>query len=102
MFQVRSLIYSYNLTQTIDTPTQITPTSQTCLDQIIIDCDYFSYAVENIKIKVSDHNSTFLRLQLLEKELKNDKTFSYKRLFTEENIEYFKYMLCKEKSTQKF
>lgn len=96
--EFRSLIHSYNLFETIDTPTRVTSTSQTCLDQIIIDCDTHTYTVENLNMGVSDHNALFLHLQvgLPESQIKQQNTFTYKRSFSEENIEYFKYMLGQE------
>lgn len=94
----RSLIHSFNLIETIDSPTRITPTSQTCLDQIVIDNDFYPFSAENIKMGISDHNATFLHIKLeanAEPKASN-KSVSYKRSFNESNIEYFKSMLLKE------
>lgn len=94
----RSLIHSFNLIETIDSPTRITPTSQTCLDQIVIDNDFYPFSAENINMGISDHNATFLHIKLeanAEPKASN-KSVRYKRSFNESNIEYFKSMLLKE------
>ena len=93
--EFRTIIHSHNLAETIHTPTRVTLNSQTCLDQIIIDQDLNPFKKDNMNMGISDHHAIFLykhfNTKLIEKNLTK-----YKRLFNDENIEYFKFMLQKE------
>ena len=85
--EFRSLIHSYNLVETIDTPTRITSHSQTCLDQIIIDRDFYPFTVENINLGISDHNAIFIHTQVeTDIDTKGNKFIIYNRSFNDENI----------------
>ena len=95
--EFKSLIHSFNLVDTINTPTRVTYMSQTCLDQIIVNADMFPYNTENINIGISDHNATFLHVETVSlHKTKNNQSFRYNRVYSEENIKYFNYMLEKE------
>lgn len=95
--EFRSLIRSYNLIETIDTPTRIASNSKTCLDQIIIDHDSYPFSVGNIDMGIADHNAVFLNIYVFENPKPNSiKPIRYKRSFNDENVEYFKRLLSKE------
>ena len=95
--EFRSLLQSYNLVETIGTPTRVTATTGTCLDQIIIDNEHYPFTVQNINLGISDHNAIFIHIQI-DKDInpKFNKSISYRRIFNEDNINYFKSMIQKE------
>ena len=96
--EFRSVIHSFNLGELITSPTRITFTSKTCLDQIIINQDFFSFAkTKNINLGLSDHNSIFLYLEI-DRDIhsKNIKSVHYRRTYNEANIAYFQFLLKKE------
>lgn len=79
-----SLLQSFNLKQTIFENTRITHNSASCLDNIFVNFDYVNTKV--IEPFISDHNAQKILFQLEQKSLN---TFYSKRIFSDQNKDFF-------------
>ena len=57
----------------------------------------FPFSVDNINMGISDHNAIFIHIEVgAFDEVHSNKSIIFKRVYNEENIEYFKFLLQKE------
>lgn len=90
---LQDIIGFFNLSITISTPTRITPTSSTLLDNIFTTLDHNSLKTKTIDPGLSDHHA--ISLQLLA--IPNVKiTTLYKRNYSDENVSNFVSLLQEE------
>jgi hypothetical protein len=93
------MLNSYGLQATVDVPTRIGSTSNTAIDQIILNKCLWDYNFKVIATGYSDHYAQILLLQI---QGKNKRQASFKeelrlvRSCKEENVHYLNYLLGKE------
>lgn len=92
------VLNSYGLKITITTPTRVTSTTSTCLDNFFIGQNVEKYTVNNINLHVSDHFTQILSIQLINYNETNGttKSYSYGRKFNLENVLKFRNYLERE------
>ena len=91
-----NLLNSYNLRYNINTPTRITPTSKSCIDQIVTEKSLNVIETGNIVTSLSDHNAVSVTLQINNAEPVSKSTYEWCRLYNNNNIHYFKHLISKE------
>ena len=88
------LLLRYNLENTVKAPTRITPNTKTLLDVIIINKAHYTTPVTIVELGLSDHQAQMLPVLNTTQNRTNQRTL--KRLFSDNNISEFKYLLSKE------
>lgn len=88
------LIHSNNLNVTIDVPTRITPTSSSCIDNIITNLPFDLYNSRCIEFNLSDHYSQLLTVHTTV-DIKSN-PFIFKRKFCVNSIVLFNNYLARE------
>ncbi|PNF26089.1 hypothetical protein B7P43_G04923 [Cryptotermes secundus] len=98
--QLQTMLDSYGLQAIVDVPTRIGPTSQTAIDQIILNRGLWEYNYKVAETGLSDHNAQILQVYMHYKNKKGQgritKEFKLARLYSEENVQYLNYLLGKE------
>ena len=87
------LLLTYNLVNTVKSPTRITSSTKT-LDVIIINKTHYSIPATVIELGLSDHQAQVLPVLNKTRSSANQRVL--KRHFRENNIREFKYLLTKE------
>jgi hypothetical protein len=83
----------------VDVPTRIGHTSQTAIDQIILNKSIWGYTLKVIDTGLSDHEAQTLQIQFQHKKRKGafrrNEEYRIARSYREENIQYLNYLLGK-------
>lgn len=80
------LLTSFGLEITINSPTRVTPTTDTCLDNFFIGPYATHYVVNNVNLHLSDHSSQFLSMKSNRNKNMTTKTYTYRRKINSDNI----------------
>ena len=93
------IMQSFKLNPIINTATRITDLSNTCLDQIFVKLHTFPLSTYNLNTGVSDHNAVLVNIHLPNdvKTYKAKRETVWRRNYSKDNINYFKFLLSKEK-----
>ncbi|PNF35448.1 hypothetical protein B7P43_G04120 [Cryptotermes secundus] len=98
--KLQTMLNSYGLQAIVEAPTRIGLTSQTAIDQIIINKEIWEYNLKVTDTGFSDHKAQILQIQT---QCKNKKGLNrlkeevrITRSYKEENIQYLNYLLGKE------
>jgi hypothetical protein len=94
------VLNSYGLQAIVDVPTRIGPTSQTAIDQVILNKGIWGYTPKLVDTGFSDHKAQILQLQIQHKNKKEKvrlkEEYRIVRSYGEENVQYLNYLLGKE------
>lgn len=84
------LLALYSLRPTIFSPTRITPTTATCLDNFFVSEFLANFTIKNIDFNLSDHNAQIVKIKLVDRST-NENTPKYilKRNMCSENVNLF-------------
>jgi hypothetical protein len=90
--QLQTMLNSYGLQAIVDVPTRIRPTSQTAIDQVILNKSVWGNTLEVIDTGLSDHKAQMLQIQSQHKKRKWTfrliEEYRIARSYREENIQY--------------
>ena len=86
----------FNLNAIVNSPTRITTTKKSALDQFFISKQISSFNVNIFNPGFSDHEAQEVHLTLTKKQTDLNYEVRYKRIFNDTNISYFKFLLSRE------
>lgn len=81
---LKDMLLSFNLRQLVDQPTRVTPTSKTLLDIVVTNINVNNILCKSIFNVLSDHEAQII---CIKKNYSIKDTFTYKRKFSESNID---------------
>jgi hypothetical protein len=94
------MLNSYDLQAIVVVPTRIGHTSQTAIDQIILNKSIWGYTLKVIDTGLSDHKAQIFQIQSRHKKRKGTfrptEQYRIARSYREENIQHLNYLLGKE------
>ncbi|MDR2880066.1 MAG: endonuclease/exonuclease/phosphatase family protein [Fusobacteriales bacterium] len=92
--EVKILLKSYNLTNLVNLPTRITPTSKSIIDVVIINKQIVKSEILVVEMGFSDHLAQVLKIKTENNKRRNVSIM--RRQLTKENINEFSRLLAKE------
>ena len=97
--ELNILFHTYNLKPTIFSPTRITKTSSSTIDQVLINTELLSFQSNVLNTGFSDHEAQIVTLRNIKSSTKRlqQRIFKTVRDCSDGNNNYFNYLLSKEK-----